>query len=407
MNNPVWCMNKSLHPIDIDMQFRLSQAEDAATSPEILQKLAGDPNVEIRIKVANNGAAPVKAQLLLALDTREDVRSAIARRADLLVPRLAQLGVPHAAALAMHTLEALALDQAVNVRIALASSLKDVALAPHSIIRKLAQDIVREVAEPILRYCLALSDDDLIALIAKRHDDWSRSAIAARPKVSARVSDAIIASDDGVAIVTLISNRGAKLDEDSLSRLTERATTEVSWQEPLATRPDLPPKLARRLAEFVDEKILCMLRQRDDFDIATSQDIVATVRRRMDWTATPDAALPAQEKARRLFLCDKLGENEISDALSWNEQEFVRHALALLARIPEAIVGEIFKSVSPRAVTALAWRARLSMRCALLLQMRAGNIPADRLLNARGGTDFPLTEVAMIWQLEMFGVKAG
>ncbi len=392
--------------IDSDIEFRISQAEDLATPPEILQKLADDPDIEVRLRVAGNNSAPVKAQVLLAIDSREDVRTAMARRAHLLVPRLAQIGVPHAAALALHTLEALALDQAVNVRIALASSLKDVALAPPDVIRRLAHDIVREVAEPILRYCLALSDDDLVALIAKRHEDWCRSSIAARPKISARVSDAIIASKDNAAILTLINNPGAELGDNTLSNLTEQAVTETAWQEPLAGRPDLPPKLARRLAEFVDEKVLCILRQRDDFDHATAQDIVTTVRRRVDWASTPESTIPAAEKARRMFLCDKLGETEISDALSWNEQEFVRHALALLARIPESIVGDIFKSVSPKAVTALAWRARLSMRCALLLQMRAGNIPADRLLNARGGTDYPLTEVAMIWQLEMFGVHA-
>ncbi|MGB4101583.1 MAG: DUF2336 domain-containing protein [Alphaproteobacteria bacterium] len=389
-----------------DVEYRLSQAKDLTTPPEILHKLANDPHDDVRMQVAEHPAAPLKTQLLLALDGQENVRTAMARRADALVAKLALKGVPHAAALALHTLEALALDQAVNVRIALSSSLKDVALAPPEVVKRLAQDLTRAVAEPILRYCLALSDDDLVELIAKRHEAWSRSAIAARPKVSTRVSDAIIASNDSAAIITLINNKGAELSDAGMTQLTERAATEISWQEPLATRHDLPPVLARRLAEFVDEKILCLLRQRDDFDTATAQDIVVTVRRRVDWASAPDASLPGAEKARRLFLCDKLGETEISDALSWDEQEFVRHAVALLARVPEPVVDDIFKSISPKAVTALAWRARLSMRCALLLQMRAGNIPANRLLNARGGTEYPLTEVAMIWQLELFGVSA-
>lgn len=399
-------MNKLEQPFDLDMQFRLQQAEDCVTPPDILQKLAADPAATVRDKVARNNATPLKAQVLLALDDHDSIRTIIAQRANSLVARLAQLGTPHAAALAMHTLEALALDQAVNVRVALATSLKDVALAPPAVIKKLARDISREVAEPILRCCLALSDEDLISLISERGNDWHRSAIASRPHVSAKVSDAIITSNDRTAVITLLGNKHAELDENRLELLTERATLEPDWQEPLARRPGLPPRLARRLAEFVDEKILGILRQRDDFDSATVEDIVTTIRRRVAWTNAPDATLPGSEKARRMFLCGTLDTTQISDALSWNERDFVNHAVALLAQVPVLTVTTIFKSQNPRAITALAWRAKLPMRCALLLQMRAANIPSDRLLNARGGTDYPETPFAMIWQLEMYGIVA-
>lgn len=399
-------MNKPEQTIDPDTQLRLRQAEDSVTSPDILQKLAADSNVTVREKVAHNAAAPLKAQVLLALDDSDSIRAAIAYRAGSLVARLAQLGAPHAAALAIHTLEALALDQAVNVRVALATSLKDVALAPAAVIKKLARDISREVAEPILRCCLALSDDDLISLISERRDGWRHNAIASRASVSAKVSDAIIASDSQTAVMTLLGNAHADLDENRLTLLTDRAVTEAAWQEPLARRAGLPPRLARRLAEFVDEKILGILRQRDDFDSATVEDIVTTIRRRVAWTNAPDATLPGAEKARRMFLCGTLDTTQISDALSWNEQDFVSHAVALLARVPVPTVTTIFKSQNPRAVTALAWRAKLPMRCALLLQMRAANIPSDRLLNARGGTEYPETPFAMIWQLEMYGIVA-
>lgn len=389
----------------LDLQRRMMLAGDPATSPQILQGLADDASVEVRMAVAENQAAPVKAQVLLALDQEEGVRAALARRAASLAAKLAQDGVAHAAALALHTLEALALDQAVNVRVALSTSLKDVALAPPKLIKRLAQDIAREVAEPILRYCLALSDDDLIELIGKRDDDWSKSAIAARPSLSPQVSGAIVESGDKMAIVTLLNNDGAAISEEHLTQLTEQSATEKAWQEGLARRPQLPMHLAKQLAEFVEEKVLLELRKRQDFDSETVQDIVATVRRRMDWIMASGEAKNGRERARRQFLLGELGESQISDALSWGEKDFVNYALALLARVPESIVEDILYSQSPRAVTALSWRAGLSMRCAMLLQMRAAEIPSNRLLNARGGSNYPLTEVEMIWQLEMFGVK--
>jgi hypothetical protein len=54
-------------------------------------------------------------------------------------------------------------------------------------------------------------------------------------------------------------------------------------------------------------------------------------------------------------------------------------------------------------VTALAWRANLSMRQALQLQLRVAHIPPTAALNPRGGTDYPLTPAEMEWQLGLFG----
>ena len=60
-------------------------------------------------------------------------------------------------------------------------------------------------------------------------------------------------------------------------------------------------------------------------------------------------------------------------------------------------------STASKAVTALAWRAKLSMRQALQLQLRIAHIPPTAALNPRGGTDYPLTPSEMEWQLGLFG----
>jgi len=46
------------------------------------------------------------------------------------------------------------------------------------------------------------------------------------------------------------------------------------------------------------------------------------------------------------------------------------------------------------------------MRLALKLQQELGQVQTKELLYPRGGTDYPLTEEEMIWQLDFLGLEA-
>jgi len=51
-------------------------------------------------------------------------------------------------------------------------------------------------------------------------------------------------------------------------------------------------------------------------------------------------------------------------------------------------------------VTSLAWKAGLSMRTAIQLQLKIAKVPPPDVLNARNGFDYPLSEAEMKRQLE-------
>ena len=64
-----------------DVKKRLSLARHNKTHPEILYYLARyDPDHEVRLAVARNKAMPLHASPVLAGDTNEDVRLALAER---------------------------------------------------------------------------------------------------------------------------------------------------------------------------------------------------------------------------------------------------------------------------------------------------------------------------------------
>ena len=188
----------------------------------------------------------------------------------------------------------------------------------------------------------------------------------------------------------LLQNKSAQIREDTLDRILDQAGKVPAWHEPLVERPTLPMKAIKRLAAFVSRSLLEALEQRPDLDAATAKDVAKAVQRRLEAEGEASAAPP-------------VGEEAITAAIGAGKRDAVATALARDAKLPASVVSAILASKSSKAVTALAWRANLSMRQALQLQLRIAHIPPTAALNPRGGTDYPLTPAEMEWQLGLFG----
>lgn len=388
---------------DGDPETRRRLAARTDVRPEVLYYLAVDESPAVREAVAANPAAPTRSSVLLARDRDESVRRVLAGKLARLLPDLSEDEQGRLFRLTVETIETLACDQALSVRRAVATALKDVACAPPDLCRRLAGDVAREVAEPILHYCATLTDQDLLALIASQPQDWVLEAIARRASVSGPLCDAIHASGSMEATAALIANPGADIPEPTLGRIVEESAERASWQLPLAMRPRLPGHMALRLAELVDGHVLSVLKDRPDLDPETAAEVLAVARRRLDFLEAQPPATPPEQRVRRLLAEGRLDETAIGDALSWKDMAFVKLALAVRSGIRPSVVDAILASQSPRGVTALAWKAGLGMRFALQLQARGAGIPPRMLLNARNGTDYPLSAVEMEWQLEFHG----
>lgn len=379
----------------------LFEGGQPATAPAVKPAAVSDPTPRDAGRAV--GEALVQSHLAGLAD--HAVRAALAEKLSRLLPDLSPDRQDRVTGLAVRTLEQLARDHITRVRVALATAIKDIACAPPAVVNTLARDVERSVAEPVLRCCAALSETDLLRIIAQRGESWALSAVAGRTEVSAPVSEAIAAHGDTAATGVLLDNSGAVIAEPTLERLVEDSAERREWQSKLARRPSLPRRLGLRLAAFVDRSVLEMLKERSDFDPATAAEIAAAMRRRVDWVEARDPAETPERRALRLHRCGRLDEIAIGDALSWEEVDFVRKALALRASVPQATVDEILTSRSARAVTALVWRAGLSMRAAMQIQARAAAIDPRSMLNARRGTDFPLSAHDMALTLALYGIE--
>lgn len=388
-----------------EVRARLALREDLR--PEILYFMAEDDSAEVRARIAANRSTPRQADLILARDRDEAVRRKLADKIADLLPQLDPSEQEQARLYLIEVIEILAQDQATRVRQIIAETLKDVASAPPHVIQQLARDAEAVVACPVLEFSPLLSDRDLMEIIETGSGSRQLTAISRRAGVGEQVADAIVATRDTGAITALLDNDSAQIREDTLDGLVDQAVKVTAWQKPLVSRPLLPPGAVRKLAGFVAGSLLTRLQARQDLDRKTARAVAKEVKRRLkaedgEGAATGPGGEDPAAQAKRLYDAGKLDDEAMTRALNAGEREMVRHGLALRAGLPVALVEHIFGAHSAKGITALAWKAGCAMRLATQLQLRMGGIAPTQALNPKAGTEYPLSDDEMLWQLEFF-----
>ncbi|MHA1569447.1 MAG: DUF2336 domain-containing protein, partial [Alphaproteobacteria bacterium] len=172
---------------------KLAARKDAPI--EILYFLAEDPEPEVRRAIAENASTPPQADLLLARDADDDVRCGLAGKIALLVPGLTEAARDRLLDLTLEVVEILARDELPRIRTILAEALAEVTGAPPPeitrIVRRLASDVVLDVAAPVLERSELLSDADLLEIIHGGPAEGALSAIARRGAVGEAVAEII------------------------------------------------------------------------------------------------------------------------------------------------------------------------------------------------------------------------
>ncbi len=389
---------------------RLALAVNERASQEILYYLAlHDPSKKVRKAVAENPSTPMQASTLLAKDKSDDVRLILARRLVKVLPALSEDRYSQLYAFAVQSLGLLALDEVLKIRRALSETLKDHAHTPPDVAAQLAKDMEREVSEPILRFCIAISDDVLIEVLQKHPANWAAEAVAGRKSLSARVSEAVIETGNIRAGKILLANEGADIPLNLLETIIERAREYPEWHKPIATRRTLPPLMARKLAAYVDKTVFRILSERSDIDERTIREIGEIVARRVQFEEerrkSIDKSAPV-ERAKKLYAAGDITEEMMIDAIVMGDHEFVIACLALRARVGMDDIRKVFDVRAPKSICAVCWACGFSARLALKLQQTMGRVKFNALIYPRGGTDYALTPEEMRFQLNIIGIRA-
>lgn len=183
----------------------------------------------------------------------------------------------------------LAADMEVAVRAELSARFANAPDAPHSLIRRLANDEAA-VAGAVLAHSPVLTDEDLLGVVRKHGQDHLR-AVSARASVSEAISDVIVARGDDETLGTLLRNDGARLSREATETAVERARVNPALHEATVERAGLPADLLNDMYFVVEARLRArILEQNARMDPALLDAALTAGRTRV---ATDDGALPA------------------------------------------------------------------------------------------------------------------
>lgn len=400
---------------DGDDAAREALAGQKDVAPELLYYLAEDKVPEVRLAVAQNPSTPMHADLLLAQDKDENIRTALAAKLADLAARGGPTESTRLRDMANEALMLLARDQAVRIRQILSEALQEVAGAPADVIRRLAWDVESIVATPVLKYSPVLDDADLIEIILAKPSSGAISAVSERAGVSGEVSHAIVESNDIDAIALLLANGSAQIREETLDKVIAETENIALWHMPLAMRPKLPSKAAVKIAQVVAADALKRMQARKDLpDDVTSAVRDVVLERLGDGIALkPERRSPSGprnggmhpddnsifDRAASEWASGTLDEGTLLRELAHGDPEFAKAIIAVMADVPYRIVDKVRETRNARGCVALAWRAGLTAKAAEVVQERFAHVSPNKILRARGGS-YPMSDSDMVEQIE-------
>jgi len=380
---------------------QLASREDAR--PEVLYFLAEDQSPSVRLLIAGNSSTPIQADEILKNDSDENVRAELARKIGRLVPGMKTEEQKLIRDKSIKVLETLAQDQLPKVRAMVAEEIKGSSDVPKALVDRLARDIEDIVCGPILQYSPLLNDDDLREIIAAGSSSNALEAIASRAAVSEEVSTDIAGTLDVPAISALLTNQNAQIREETLDRIISQASSVEDLHKPLTLRPQLSVRAMKRIAGFVASALVHAMVEQSDLSEEQADDLLDKVRERLAEEKVGDdeqakLAATAQDYFERGMLDDKFVLEQIDE----NRRELLMQCLAVMADLTSDTVRTVIMSKSGRVVTALCWKAGLTMRTAYDVQTRFALVPTAQLLLAKDGNKYPINESELEWHLSYF-----
>ncbi len=392
------------------VEDRRKLAAHEEMEPEILYYLATDEAPEVRREVAENAGTPLQADVILAKDPNDEVRSELARKISRLIPELKPEQNKKLADLAMGVITTLARDELPRVRAIVAEELKHTKNAPKDVIRELAEDLEDIVSAPILEYSPLLSGKDLLQLIASGMKSRKLAALARRPKIDDQVVDAIVETGESEAIHDVLGNKTAEISDNAFDQISDHAEEQESLQHLMVNRDDLPMRTIQRISRFVNGSLMESLIKRHRGQKELVDELRTTVKERIDRgeamnseiTKEEDVYEPASVRVEKDFAAGTLTEKRLEQALKENDNTYVRFALGKLSGFETGDASKMINTGLGKAIVSLCWKSGLSMNMAVKLQTQIARVKPGSLMRGDADGHFPITEDEMDWYLESF-----
>jgi len=267
-------------------------------------------------------------------------------------------------------LRVMAADAAELVRRALAVTLKASDVVPHDVALKLARD-VESISLPMLNFSPVFTDDDL-AEIVRLGGPVRQVAIAKRPKLSEKVTGAIVEFGAETAVETAVANDNAAFSERILQKALDRFEKSEQVLAAVAYRNALPLAVTERLISMVGDQVRDHLLNHHALSAETALVIAtgATERATVDLVDQAGRAADPKAFAAHLNKVKRLTPSLLLRSLAHGHMTFFECAVAELAGVPHHRTWLMIHDAGPLGLRAIYDRAGLPAR--LFAAFRAG-----------------------------------
>ncbi len=221
-------------------------------------------------------------------------------------------------------------DAELTVRVALAAGLRRSRHLPREVALILAEDTLA-VAQPILEESPALSDGDLISILAEC-DGRKQVCIARRASQTAAVATAVVAAGNAAAVAALIES-DAVLDAALLCRVLDRYSRFETVKAAMLCRKDLPADVSARLRKFAPH-----VRAQVSTD---------------DVESAPPPSGSVRVQVAKLHLDGQLTASVVLQALVGGDIRFAEDAMAEIAGLSAEKAGFLIHDASPFGLKAI------------------------------------------------------
>ncbi|WP_395672670.1 DUF2336 domain-containing protein [Phenylobacterium sp.] len=264
--------------------------------------------------------------------------------------------------LAAEILRVMAADAAEVVRRALAVTLRDSPLVPRDVALKLARD-VESIALPILNLSPVFTDEDL-AEIVRLGGPVRQLAIAQRPTLSRKVTDALAEHGGEKALGAACANDNADFAERALQRVIDRFETSESVLAAMAYRQALPPSVTERLVNLVGESLRDHLLSRQALPPQMALEIAlgATERATVDLVDQAGRTPDVKGFVAHLHQSQRLTASLLLRALAQGHMTFFEWGVAELSGVPHHRTWLMIHDAGPLGLRAIYERAGLPAR---------------------------------------------
>lgn len=239
----------------------------------------------------------------------------------------------------------LASEIARRARLDLSRKLANADRGPPRLVRQLVHDDI-EVARPLIERGSMLSEDDLLSIAMTRGDEH-RQAVAGRPNISEKITDALVERGGPPVLRRVVANTTAQISANGFGRLVARADGDDVLQRLLAERKDLPITLVHRLIDIAGaaakSRLQALLGNVDAKAVSAAVEGQIGHAHAIAGAATAQRSYDAAIAAVSPFLQDRtLGESHVRGFAEQKKFEETVCALSGLTRVSLKTIEAVF-----------------------------------------------------------------